>query len=63
MRRFYDTSTNGLELIYIYENMASNDFKLYFHNFIKFYEDNESEGKIMFDCFKVIYNIFKKIGN
>ena len=58
-RRFFDTSTNGLELIYIYKYGTSNEFKIYHHNFIKFYEDNESEGKIMFDCFKVIYNIFK----
>lgn len=59
-RRFYDSSTNGLELIFIYKYGALKDFKIYYHDFIKFYEDNESEGKIMFDCFKVIYTIFKK---
>ena len=61
LRRFFDSSRNGFELIFIYEYKTSKDFKIYYHDFIKFYEDNESEGKIMFDCFKVIYTIFKKI--
>lgn len=58
-RRFYDTRKNGFNLIFIYDYVAIKDFKIYYKDFVKYYEEKESEGKTMANFFKPIYNAFK----
>ena len=60
LRRFFDTSENGFNLIFIYNYVALKDFKIYYKDFLKYYEEKESEGKIMAKYFQPIYNIFKR---
>ena len=60
IRRLGDTNHNGFNLIYIYDYVALKDFKVYYKDFVKYYEEKEAERKEMAECFKPIYYIFKK---